>query len=54
MMEQKYYEEENRILREQIKNLDKRHNDLLEEYKDAVKKYDELVMEKLQKETKGQ
>ena len=31
MMEQKYYEEENRILREQIKNLDKRYNDLLEE-----------------------
>ena len=54
MMDQKYYEEENRILREQIKNLDKRYNDLLEEYKDAVKKYDELVMEKLQKETKGQ
>lgn len=49
-MDIKYYEEENKILRQMANNWKAMYENLLKEYEDTVKAYDALVMETLQKD----
>ena len=50
MMDIKYYEEENKILRQMANNWKAMYENLKKEYEEAVKAYDALVMETVKKD----
>ena len=50
MMDIKYYEEENKILRQMVNNWKTMYENLKKEYEEAVKAYDALVMETIKKD----
>ena len=50
MMDIKYYEEENKILRQMVNNWKTMYENLKKEYEETVKAYDDLVMETIKKD----
>ena len=50
MMDIKYYEEENKILRQMVNNWKAMYENLNKEYEEIVKAYDALVMETVKKD----
>ena len=50
MMDIKYYEEENKILRQMVNNWKTMYENLKKEYEDTIKAYDALVMETIKKD----
>ena len=50
MMDIKFYEEENKILRQMANNWKAMYENLKKEYEEAVKAYDALVMETIKKD----
>ena len=50
MMDIKFYEEENKILRQMANNWKAMYENLKKEYEEAVKAYDALVMETVKKD----
>lgn len=50
MMDLKFYEEENKILREMANNWKAMYENLLKEYEEVVKDYDNLVMDTMKKD----
>lgn len=52
MLDQKFYEEENRLLRQLAKHWEEMYNNLLKEHEELVKEYDNLVMETVEKDLK--
>ena len=50
MMDIKYYEEENKILRQMVNNWKTMYEHLKKEYEETVKAYDDLVMETIKKD----
>ena len=52
MLDQQFYEDENKHLRELVKHWETMYNNLLKEYGEAVKKYDELVQETIERDLK--
>jgi len=52
IMDNKFYEEENRLLRQLAKHWEEMYNNLLKEHKELVKEYDNLVQETIERDLK--
>jgi hypothetical protein len=52
-MDFKYYEEENKMLRELMLNWKKMYENLFASYESLLKEYDALVMETIKKDMEG-
>ena len=50
MLDQKFYEDENKLLRELAKHWEQMYRDLYTRYEEVVKDYDNLVMETIKKD----
>ena len=49
-LDQKFYEDENKLLRELAKHWEQMYRDLYTRYEEVVKDYDNLVMETIKKD----